>query len=253
MLTYKERGAMAKHPLARDLLWLMEDKRSNLALSVDLTKAEEVIALARRLGPHLCVLKTHIDIVEDFTPALTGELKALAQRYEFILFEDRKFADIGHTVKHQYGGGVYRIADWASITNAHLVPGPGIIEGLRAVGLEKNRGLLLLAEMSSQGTTAVGEYTHQAVAWAQQYDDFVMGFISLGKITPLPHFIHMTPGVKLAGRSDPLKQQYVTPHGAIGDRQTDVIIVGRGIYEADDPLAMAKVYQDAGWQAYIDR
>lgn len=253
MLTYKERGSMAKHPLARDLLWLMEDKQSNLALSVDVTKAEAVIALAQQLGPHLCVLKTHIDIVEDFTSALTDELTALAQKHEFIIFEDRKFADIGNTVKHQYEGGVYRIADWAPITNAHLVPGPGIVEGLRAVGLGKNRGLLLLAEMSSQGTTATGEYTHRAVEWAQQYDDFVMGFISLGKITELPHFIHMTPGVKLAGGGDPLKQQYMTPEVAIGERYTDVIIVGRGIYESEDPLAMTKAYQEAGWQAYLNR
>lgn len=252
MLTYKERGSLAKHPVARDLLWLMEEKQSNLALSVDVTKGEEIIALAQQLGPHLCVLKTHMDIVEDFTPALTDELTNLAKQHEFIIFEDRKFADIGNTVKHQYEGGIYRIADWASITNAHLVPGPGIIEGLREVGLSKNRGLLLLAEMSSQGTTATGEYTQRAVQWAQEYDDFVMGFISLKKITALPHFVHMTPGVKFTGGGDILKQQYITPHAAIAEHHTDVIIVGRGIYEAEDPLAMAKAYQEAGWQGYLD-
>lgn len=79
--------------------------------------------------------------------------------------------------------GVYRIANWSHITNAHPVPGDGIVRGLREVGLvdtsirrkprskdgddavwlDMPRGLLLLAEMSSQGSLAVGQYTDKCV------------------------------------------------------------------------------------------
>ena len=53
----------------------MEDKKTNLALSADVTKANDLLKLAKTVGPEIGVLKTHIDIVEDFTPELTQELR----------------------------------------------------------------------------------------------------------------------------------------------------------------------------------
>jgi hypothetical protein len=67
---------------------------------------------------------------------------------------------------------VHRIADWSHLTNAHVVPGPGIIAGLAQVGRPKGRGLLLLAEMSSAGTLAAGGYTDAAVAMALANPEF---------------------------------------------------------------------------------
>src|SRR3990167_10616483 len=152
-MKFENRIKQAHHPLTKTLFSIILDKHSNLALSADVTTKKELLNLANTLGPEICVLKTHIDIIEDFDQDLIKQLKILAKKHNFLLFEDRKFADIGNTVQLQYEKGIYKIADWAHLINAHTLPGPGIIEGLKKIGQPLNRGLLLLAEMRDRKST----------------------------------------------------------------------------------------------------
>jgi orotidine 5'-phosphate decarboxylase subfamily 1 len=253
MSTYQQRANQCINPTAIKLLKLMDEKQTNLCIAADVTSKKELIEIAETIGPEICVLKTHVDIVDDFDMDLIIQLERLAEKHGFLLFEDRKFADIGNTVKHQYQDGIYHIADWAHITNAHTVPGPGIIEGLKEVGLQKGRGLLLLAEMSSKGNLAHGHYTEKTLEMALENKDFVIGFITMKKLLDDPRFINFTPGVQLAKGGDGLGQQYNTPENVIDKQGSDVIIVGRGIYEAENMLSEAKKYREAGWQAYQQR
>ncbi|MFN3235225.1 MAG: orotidine-5'-phosphate decarboxylase [Gammaproteobacteria bacterium] len=253
MQTYKQRGEQAKNPVAKKCFQIMEEKKTNLCLSADVTTQKQLFELIEQCGPSICMVKTHVDILEDFTPDFPEAIIALAKKHNILIFEDRKFADIGNTVKHQYGGGIYKIAQWADIINAHIIPGPGIIEGLRAVHTEKQNALLLLAQMSSQGNLATGEYTQKTVDLAEAYDDFVIGFISQKALLPNAAFLHMTPGVNLAQKGDMLGQNYLTPKTVITEKGNDIIIVGRGIVQSDNPANTAKEYQQQGWQAYLDR
>lgn len=244
-LSFLERAELCLNPTAKKLFSILHHKNTRLALAADTTSAEELISFAELLGDQISVLKTHIDILTDFTPGVTAKLQELAEKHQFILFEDRKFADIGHTVQQQYLAGIYKIAEWSPITNAHILPGPGIIEGLRTVGLPRGNGLLLLAEMSSKGSLASGEYTQKAVEMAHRYSDFVIGFICQQKLTDRSEFVHMTPGVHLSAEGDPLGQHYLSPREAIYEKGSDIIIVGRGITGHDDPKAAANSYLEA--------
>ncbi|XP_036401637.1 uridine 5'-monophosphate synthase [Megalops cyprinoides] len=253
-LSYTARAELPEtHPLAARLLRLMEEKRSNLCVSADVTDSAELLQLADALGPLVCLLKTHVDVLRDFTPDVADTLTALAAKHRFLIFEDRKFADIGNTVKHQYEGGLYRISSWSHIVNAHAVPGPGVVQGLRDVGRPLDRGCLLIAQMSSKGSLATGDYTQAVVRMAEEHSDFVFGFISGQKISSKPQFVHMTPGVQMQSGGDDLGQQYSTPSDVIGRKGSDVIIVGRGILAAADRVKAAEQYRQAGWEAYLNR
>lgn len=237
--------------MAKKLLNIMASKQTNLALACDVVSQRDLLKWADVIGPYICVLKTHIDILEDFTPECTASLRQLADKHQFLLFEDRKFADIGQTVSLQYAKGIYRIADWADLINAHIVPGPGIIEGLKQIGGPKGQGLLLLAEMSSSGTMAKGSYTKQAVQLGEAYSDFVCGFIALRKLSNQPGMIHFTPGVNLQKGKDSLGQKYRTVEDILIKNRSDIIIVGRDILQAPDPIQAAAMYQEIGWKAFV--
>ena len=145
--TYAIRATHTCNPTAKALFEIMERKKTNLCVAVDVTNFKELLDIAKQIGPHICVLKTHIDIIQDFTFEYVQELSQLADELDFLIFEDRKFADIGNTVTLQYECGMYKIASWSHFTNAHSLPGDGIVQGLKQVGLPLKRGLLLLAEM----------------------------------------------------------------------------------------------------------
>ncbi len=251
--TFAERAQKSGNSVGRELFTLMESKQTNLAVNPDVTLSRQFLEIADAVGPHICILKTHIDMLSDYTPKVITRLEELAAKHNFILFEDRKFGDIGSVAREQYRGGVYHIAKWAKITNAHPVPGPGVIESLAEEGRPFGNGLLLVAQMSSKGALAKGEYTKAATEMAKRYPEFVMGFICQERLSDDPGLLHITPGVQLQEGTDGQGQQYRTPEKAILEQGNDVVIVGRGVYQSEDPAATAQRYREAAWDAYKKR
>ena len=254
--TFAVRAENIQCGVGAKLLRLMEEKRTNLAVAADVTSESELLRLADAVGSFICMLKTHADIISDWNAQSGVRLRDIARRHNFLIFEDRKFADIGNTVQNQLAGGVHRIVEWADIINAHAVPGAGIVKGLKKAVDASGRdvGLVLLAEMSSKGNLAseLTGYKEKTVEIAVENKDFVFGFISMRDIAGAD-FVHLTPGVKIGEEGDALGQQYNTPEKVVGENGSDVIIVGRGIYASDNPSAAAEKYRDAGWAAYQKR
>jgi uridine monophosphate synthetase len=139
---------------------------------------------------------------------------------------------------------------------------PEIFPGIEEAPLE--RGLLILAQMSSKGHFMNAEYTSACIEAARENKDFVIGFVCQENLNREEGdaFLCTTPGCQLppagededAGvQGDGLGQQYNTPRKIVVEKGCDVIIVGRGIIKADDPRREAERYRRKGWEAYLER
>lgn len=358
----------------------MELKQSNLCVSADVNTARDLLSLADKVGPSIVVLKTHYDLVSGWDyrqqEGTGAHLAALARKHGFLIFEDRKYCDIGSTVQMQYVGGTARVIDWAHIITANMSAGKAMVGAMAeaaakwrerinyevrtsvTVGTptsdsyededededvdmdmvdpnvyQKNgrhfsgdrldardinmmppppprdpdgrkgsivsittvtqsfepadsprlskslsdvedvvfagiseapleRGVVLLAQMSSAGNLMKPDYTQACIEAAREHKEFVMGYVAQENLNSEPedNFIHMTPGCKLPPEGDEdngeglqgdgMGQQYNTPAKLIGLCGTDIIIVGRGIIKAGDPQDEAERYRLKAWKAY---
>jgi len=240
-LSYEQKLEVIKHPTAKKLLQTAINKKSNLIVSADVVTTNELLNLAEKVGPHIVALKTHIDIIKDFDHDKTIlPLVDLARKHNFLLMEDRKFADIGSTQELQFSKGVYQISTWADMVTSHLIAGKKSLECF------KNVGVIAILGMSSQGTLTDAHYQEEGLKIVEEQPN-IMGCVAQ-KINK--KMLLFTPGVSLEHAGDDKGQQYNTPDHVFDNLHTDFIIVGRGIYQAEDAEKSSKNYREIGWKAY---
>lgn len=103
-LSFKDRAQLPNTPaLAAYLLHLIAIKKSNLCVSADVSTSDELLKLAEETGDSICLLKTHADIVNDWSDRTVRRLREIAKKKRFLVFEDRKFGDIGSTLPQDLG------------------------------------------------------------------------------------------------------------------------------------------------------
>ncbi|EFA01834.2 Uridine 5'-monophosphate synthase-like Protein [Tribolium castaneum] len=253
-LPFSERAKLAKNAVSQQLFKIMASKKTTLCVAADVTSCTVLLNLAEEVGPHICLLKTHIDVLEDFHPNILKPLQEIADRHNFLLFEDRKFADIGQTVQLQYSKGLYQISSWASLVTAHSLMGKGVLDGLKQSPGLTNRGVFLLAQTSAAESLIDRSYVDNTVKLARQYGDLVTGVVCQSVLfEDEPGLVQLTPGVHLKSVGDNLSQQYNTPEVVVMDRGADVAVVGRGVTQAASPGDEARKYKEVLWAAYEKR
>ena len=247
--------------MARTYMEVACKKQSLVCLAADRSTMAELNQLIDEVGPFLAALKTHVDLVDDWTPEAWSTFCSKASAADLLIFEDRKFADIGSISRKQMSG-VYGIRSWADLVTAHLISGPDVVDGLQAGWSDVGRqgGVLLLAQMSSRGNLLDPSYTAKVVSLGKTHSG-VFGFIGNGSRPDELKLLRQavgdgkliwTPGVNLAVGDGEMGQRYGNPREAVL-AGSDCIIVGSGIHKAANPAQQAKAYAEASWNALVER
>jgi len=243
-LSYEQKLESAEHSFAKKILEIAIEKKSNLIASADFISTKELLEFADFVGPHIVALKTHIDILNDFDADETIlPLKDLATKHNFLLMEDRKFADIGNTQELQFSYGTYKISNWADLVTSH------VIGGSKSLDCFMNVGVVAILGMSSEGTLTDSHYREEAMKVIENHPS-IIGCVAQNEVPE--NILLFTPGVNLGETGDDKGQQYNSPEHVIKNSGTDFIIVGRGIYKADEPEQEALRYKNEGWKAYLE-
>lgn len=258
----------------KKLVSLMFKKHSNLVVSVDESDPMKAMKIIEEVAEHAVCIKLHYDILNFKNSELSQEewfinLDMLSKSREFCIFEDRKFMDIGNTVKKQYSK-ILNTYESLDFVNATIFSGESIVQSLMETSAPTSSptSLLLLAEMSSKNNLFGDNIVRETLKICKKYKNYISGVVcqsrkhlqeisedlgEMGEMDGIGEMLYFTPGVNLNANNDDSGQQYRTIHEAILRDECDLIIVGRGITENKFYNINAKIYKEEGWRCYLER
>jgi len=88
-MRFEARAEKAENGMSAKLLRIMAEKRTMLCVAADVDNCAALLDIASQVGPYVCILKTHIDILTDFSPEFIKSLQKLASQHNFLIMEDR--------------------------------------------------------------------------------------------------------------------------------------------------------------------
>ena len=218
---------------SQELKKIIEMKKTKICFAADVTNMNILINLISLLGQYFCVLKIHSEIIEDFYLNFTRNcniLRKLSKKYNFLIWEDRKLADIDSVMLRQ----IDHIKKWADMVSIHPISGFKSFEDIRDIKL------ILIAEMSTKDNLFNEKYTSNVIKIANEQKN-VIGIVSQHKHETNSDIMYFVPGISNFLTTDDKGQMYNTPESK---DFADVFVIGRSIYLAESPLDEILSYKD---------
>ena len=240
------------------LVNIIKSKRTNLCFSADIVNFFDLVKILTKLGKHICILKLHTDTIENFSYEKAIILRKLADEQNFLIFEDRKFCDIGNTFLNQYTKGTFKIVEWADIISVNSLS-PGIYDTFSKINrdLDYSKAIIPICDMSNETNSrsdsiAKHNRKNQIMSIVDSYKKDILGIVTQKREDYMysNNIFYFTPGVNIDIKNDNMDQKYRTPQRAIMFDNCDIIIVGRGIYGSSNPTKQAELYKMYGWSSF---
>lgn len=200
---------------------LMKKKESQLCFSADLDDKQRLIQILKDIGDKIVICKIHYDFYEDDNKELKDQLIELSIEKDFLLMEDRKFVDISYTVEKQYR----KYSKWIDLVT--------VMGNVNSEVVSKLSGVVLVGNMSNNKY----DYIDTTMEIAKEYPERIVGVVTQYRID-FNGLINMTPGINKENTKVG-DQNYRT----VKEVDTDIVIVGRGIYNSDDYKSSADLYR----------
>ena len=226
----------------------IQQKQSNICISLDYTNTIQILDVLNLVKNHIIMVKIHVDIIEDFNIVFINKFVKICHDNNILIFEDRKFADIGHIFTQQFTKGIYKIKSWANLITIHSFLGDDTLNIFNKIKNINNQGILLIANMSNNNNLFNETYKEKSIEMANNNKDDVVGFICQNKIST-HDFLYFIPGVNRHISKDNNDQKYISPETAM-KRGADVVIVGSGITSRPDMLNETIIYKKICWDLY---
>jgi orotidine-5'-phosphate decarboxylase len=205
---------------------------ADLILALDVTEKKQVLAIARICAPHIDAIKLGYPLILSCGLAFAGELETL----DLPLVADFKVADIPNT-NRLIAEQVFD-AGFSSII-CHGFTGKDSVQACVDVAADYGGACFVVAEMSHPGATA---FFHGGAA--EKIAGIAMECGADGIIAPATRPERVKVLRRIVGNRKILAPGVGAQGGDAAAVATivDGIIVGRAIYEAEDPAAAVKTF-----------
>jgi len=217
------------------------EARDHLALALDVDDLVVAMRLARRLQPYFRVAKVGLELFSAVGPDAIGALRDLG----YDVFLDLKLHDIPTTVEKSAKvlGSL-----GASYLTLHAHGGVpmlragvnGLAEGAANAGLEPPMALAVTVLTSDADAPPHIVPKRVMVAAEAGCGGIVCAASDLKDVHEYaPRLFRMVPGIRPAGSDTHDQARTATPREAL-DAGADVMVIGRPVTLADDPVAAAE-------------